>query len=263
MKPLSPHDLAWALRLMPRPVRDAMRKYGRKMVCAGGFVRAAIAREPVSDIDFFAPSKDVADVLAKALCPKDRKVITTDNAFTVVGHRHSLQFIHRWVFERPEDVIASFDFTVARAAFWWQDEIAPAPVQSHWESLCDDRYYEDLAAKRLVYCSPVRNEDAGGSMLRVLKFYQKGYRIPLDSLGAVIARLTMAVDHEQIKDNFDPFDREARVAKVLTALLVEVDPNVDPEHLCHLPTLKEMEAEDAAEKAEPQTIPPAKLSQTE
>ena len=44
--------------------------------------------------------------------------------------------------------------------------------------LCNIRFYPDLAARRLVYTSPLRNEDAGGSILRVLKFYQRGYRIP-------------------------------------------------------------------------------------
>lgn len=225
MKPLSKHDLAWCIRLLPPNVREAMKKYGTRMVVAGGFIRSAIAHEDVNDVDIFAPDKATAEMLALALLPRDRKLITTDNAFTVIGNRYTLQFIHRWTYDRPEKVVESFDFTIARGAIWYD------AAQWTWCTLCDDDFYADLAAKRLVYCSPLRNEDAGGSMLRVLKFYQRGYRIPLDSLGAVIARLAISSDWKQIES-------EERAARVLTAKLVEVDPNIDPEHISHLPTLK-------------------------
>ena len=103
--------------------------------------------------------------------------------------------------------------------------------------MIDDRFYADLAAKRLIYRSPLRNEDAGGSLLRVLKFYQRGYRIPLNSLGAVIARLVNAVDEEKI--GAFAGNHEQKLAKVLTALLHEVDPAIDPEHIAHLPSDEE------------------------
>ena len=116
------------------------------------------------------------------------------------------------------------DDTLKKFGIWWNGK--------EWESLIDDRFYSDLAGKRLVYCSPKRNEDAGGSFLRVLKFYQRGYRIPLDSMGAVIARLVGGVRMDQVNG-------EEQLAKVLTGLLREVDPNVDPTHEAHLPSMKE------------------------
>jgi hypothetical protein len=81
---------------------------------------------------------------------------------------------------------------------------------------------------------------AGGSILRVLKFYQRGYRIPLDSLGAVIARLMKPVDFDKI---IGRTDQEDQLAKVLTGLLREVDPNVDPTHEAHLPAEDKIKAE--------------------
>ena len=78
---------------------------------------------------------------------------------------------------------------------------------------------------------PQRNEDAGGSMLRVLKYYQKGYRIPLDSLGMVIARLTKAFDASKID-----LKNEFETSKIITGLLRQVDPNVDPTREAHLPS---------------------------
>ena len=36
-----------------------------------------------------------------------------------------------------------------------------------------DEFYPDLAARRLVYTAPVRDEEAGGSLLRVRKFIER------------------------------------------------------------------------------------------
>jgi len=97
-----------------------------------------------------------------------------------------------------------------------------------WLSTCSKRFYSDLAGKRLVYLSPIRNEDAGGSLLRVLKYYQRGYRIPLNSFGAVLARLLFSV-----RNRNDMTEEE--MASVITALLVEVDPAGFIDHAAYLP----------------------------
>ena len=68
------------------------------------------------------------------------------------------------------------------------------PSTTLFRSLCSGTFYQDLAAKRLRYTRPARNEDAGGSLLRVLKYYQKGYRIPLESFAGVLTRLISALD---------------------------------------------------------------------
>jgi len=223
-------DLAWCLRRLPAGVLSMLKE--RPLFLAGGFIRDCIAGEPPSDIDIFGPTKDALEAAARKL-GEDARVIETDNAFTVIGKgRLSVQFIHRWTYKTAAEIVPSFDFSIARAAAWYDDK--------GWHSICDDRFYPDLAAKRLVYCCPDRNEDAGGSMLRVLKFYQRGYRIPLDSLGAVMARLIRAVDVKELLSH-GAETHESQWAKVLTGLLHEVDPNVDPTHISHLPSLKEQE----------------------
>ncbi len=222
---LLPEDLKWCLRRLPRKVLDMLKE--RQLFLAGGFIRSCISNEPPSDVDMFAPSKDAAEAAGRALAGKDHRFIETDNAYTVTGvGRLPIQFIHRWTYQTPADLLPTFDFTIARAAIWCDT--------GNWHSLCDERFYADLAAKRLVYCSPVRNEDAGGSILRVLKFYQKGYRIPLDSLAAVVTRLASGV-----KDIGAVFERgEAEVTRRLTGLLHEVDPDIDPTHIAHLPATR-------------------------
>jgi hypothetical protein len=235
MRELERQDLRWALRRTPAAVLKLLKDQPGKVFVAGGFLRACVANEQVSDIDLFVASKELAKVYAMVLEAKagdGAKVYETDNAITVKGYPIPVQIVHRWTWDSCEECISSFDFTIAMAGFWWDaDDATHAPQyrpQPGWRSICDDRFYPDLAAKRLRYTSPIRNEDAGGSMLRVLKFYQCGYRIPLDSLATVTARFVQGV-REYGQD-------EADFARVLTGLLREVDPNIDPSHIAHLPS---------------------------
>lgn len=253
---LSREDLRWALRRTPEAVLKVLEEEAGRLFVGGGFLRACVANEPASDVDLFAPNPDAAKAAAYAVAEKLReggatvRVWRSDNAHTVRGGPLPIQVIHRWTYDTPEQLMASFDFTVAMAGFWWDAQAVETvrPMDHRgvvstthtpgWRSICDPRFYADLAAKRLRYTSPVRNEDAGGSMLRVLKFYQRGYRIPLDSLGAVVARLVQGVrEYGQSEEDF---------AKVVTGLLREVDPNVDPEHIAHLPS--DEERAEGAEK---------------
>lgn len=220
MRKLDKKDLIWAVRRLPLVVKDLMELYPRRIVLGGGYLRAVVANEPVNDLDLFTGSPESAKTFAEALAAKvGRELHITDNAYTIrLPNGTCVQFIHRWSFVFPESLLDSFDFTIACAAIWCSHE-------KQWESLADDDFYSDLAAKRLVYRSPIRNEDAGGSLLRVLKYYQRGYRIPLDSLGSVLART--------VKDFTDL--REPELASEITRLLVVVDPQIDPTHEAHLP----------------------------
>jgi hypothetical protein len=230
MSELIHDDLVYAVNMMPKHLRLMMKQYPRQMVIAGGYVRDRVLGEKPSDIDVFAPDRQVAKewgVDLVAHCGVD-KLIETKNAYTVKTPL-PIQIIHRWTFARPEDVVWSFDFTIAKAAFWYDDTVAREKGhEAHgWVSMVDPQFYPDLAAKRLRYTSPIRNEDAGGSLLRVLKFYQRGYRIPLDSLGATMARLAKGASVSPIRDS------EEHIAKIYTGLLREVDPNHDPEQMAY------------------------------
>jgi hypothetical protein len=230
------HDLAWCLRRTPKKVLQLLKDHPGRVIASGGFVRDCVNGDKVNDLDLFVTSKGLAKPLAQALAG-DNRLHETENAYTVTrGLGLAVQVIHRWAFTDAVALVDSFDFTIAKAAFWWALNPDEPTGSGRWESLCHVDFYADLAARRLVYVSPVREEEPGGSLLRVLKFYQRGYRIPLDYLGAVVARLVMKVD---LSDRAS----EKRWAKVLTGLLREVDPNVDPNHLSHLPSQTE-EVED-------------------
>lgn len=255
MRQLDPHDLSWIVRMLPQQLKELMGEAGDRLVLGGGFIRSSVAGERPNDIDLFCKSKEDACSYAAQLAG-NKKVIETGNAYSIrkVGG-YFVQFIHRWTYDTPRQVLESFDFTIACSAVWFRKDVVSYELGSgetiavfpdKWTSLVDDNFYSDLAAKRLVYRSPQRNEDAGGSLLRVLKFYQRGFRIPLDSLGAVIARLVDGVDYKgvEVLPNFDcPSSlgdtTEKRWAKIITGLLYVVDPLIDPTHEAHLPSMKE------------------------
>lgn len=224
MKTLNNADVRGAVRRLPAKVKEILRTSG-PLFLAGGYIRSCITREPVSDIDLFSATREAAMLLANCLSDGKCRIHQTDNAVSLNLDGTFVQFITRWTFQTPAECVESFDFTIASAAIWWDQD------KKEWQSCCDDAYYPDLAAKRLTYRRPIRNEDAGGSMLRVLKFYQRGYRITLPSLGAVMARCVGGVRMDEIDAKRDnPVERERLVGKAIAGLLKEVDPNsIDPD----------------------------------
>ncbi len=215
-------DRDYCIHRMRDSHRKVLKRYPNQLFVAGGFIRSCISNEKINDIDLFASTPDKAREIAAVVRAFEGKAqYETANAITIRTQPFATQFIHRWTFANPEECIQSFDFTIAKSAIWWDG--------TEWKSACDLRFYPDLAAKRLIYCSPVREEAAGGSMLRVLKFYRRGYRIPMDSLGAVIGRIA-AASGDALMDDGDDLD------SIITGLLKEVDPDIDPDHESHLPT---------------------------
>lgn len=218
---LSEMDCISIVRRIPKELLPVIADHGAFI--AGGFIRSVICREEIQDLDLFARDKDTAKMIA--VLSSGNKYHESDNAYTFKVDGLTVQVIHRWSFDEPVDCIKSFDFTIACAAIILEKQ---TPFQYAVWSICDVAFYRDLAAKRLVYRSPIRAEEAGGSLLRVLKFYQRGYRIPLASLAAVISRLMGGVTAERLKTEPGTPEREQELSEVLAGLLYEVDPlNVD------------------------------------
>jgi len=218
---LRTQDLQHVVSRLPKDVTKLIKE--RSLFLGGGFVRATIAGEKPADIDLFGATKDQLEASARALADSRHgaRVHSSKNAFTVLsGSRMPVQMISRWLYTAPTDLMDSFDFTVAQAIIWYSKNEEGEGGQ--WLSCCHNDFYPDLAARRLVYCSPIRNEDAGGSILRVRKFLTRGYNIQAPALAAVIARLVSKID---IGDPTTLRD-EPYMTKIVCGLLREVDPLV-------------------------------------
>lgn len=215
MTSLSETDKLSILASLPKDVRDLVLE--NKLIIGGGYIRAKIAREKPSDIDLFGTSIEVLQECARQLASdRQARLYKTDNAITVltVG-RIPIQFITKWLYTDAQKLIESFDFTIAQACIH--------PSDGQWVSVCADEFYADLAAKRLVYTRPIREEAPGGSIMRVRKFLARGYWIQSDALAGVIARLVNKIRWDEIR-NENEIQREEWTSKIIKALLREVDP---------------------------------------
>lgn len=208
---LTKGDLNFVVSHLPKDIRLMMAD--SPIFLGGGFIRETISQQKPVDIDLFAPDTDLIAAKSTVLAMnRQGKLHDTPNAVTVLcPPRLPVQFIKRWLFDRPEMVLESFDFTVCQAVVWFERE------SQKWRSECSPSFYPDLAARRLVYTCPHRNEDAGGSLMRVRKFLSRGYNIQAESLAGVVARLTNSVQ------DMDKMDERKR-AFVMSGLLREVDP---------------------------------------
>jgi len=218
MTMLNKTDMHYILSRVPRDIMVLLRE-DPTLFMAGGIIRALIAQEEPKDIDLFGRSQEQLEATADRLISlrenngeKSRKHVT-DNAITVLTPgRLPVQFITRWVFEHADQCKDSFDFTICQAVIHYY------PANQEFLSQTHPDFYADLAARRLVYTSPVRNEDAGGSLLRVIKYVRRGYSVQVNTLGAVCARLHRGVDPARWGGD------EGMLAAVYGGLLREVDP---------------------------------------
>jgi hypothetical protein len=217
MAELIDNDIRYVATRLPKDIRQLLTEHPGKLFVGGGFVRATIAGEEPSDIDMFGGDAVFLEIVAQILVNRrpGSRMHKSKNAITVVTpNRMPVQFITRWTFETAADLVSSFDFTVCQAAIWR----AGNQTNSAWRSNTGDRFYIDLAARRLVYTRPICEEEVGGSLLRVLKYVKRGYSIQVTSLGDVIARLAHKVRDSHMTEN------EADLGRVFAGLLREVDP---------------------------------------
>lgn len=225
MRELLREDLHHVVASMPKDLIALIKKYPSLMI-AGGFIRSVIAGERISDIDIFGPSVEVLKQAAQEIAiSRKGRIHETANAITVLAPpRIPVQFITRWLYTNDQDLIKAFDFTIAQAVILYLKPRKPDDTPAsewfeppgEWKGFCSDRFYEDLAARRLYYTSPVREKEPGGSLLRVRKFLMKGYTIQAWSLGMVIARLIGKIEPEKLG--------HADIGQVIVGLLREVDP---------------------------------------
>lgn len=199
MSALNSRDLNRCVARLPDAVVTAMTEAPGRVFVAGGFVRCAVTGEEIADVDLFVPTSEEAAVLAAKL---GGPMALTDNATTLLGFNPPIQIIRRWAYATAEDLIAAFDFTIAAAAVWNDG--------TGWRSVCHADYYADVAARRLVYLRLADNT-TGGSLNRAFKFARRGYHIPAESLGDLVADVA-APGSAEVRQRVSNRLAEARVS---------------------------------------------------
>lgn len=215
----SPNDLRYVVERLPRDVRSLLSAYPQQLFLGGGFIREVIAGNTPNDIDLFGPDASFVETVARDFAERQRqgsRFHKSHNACTVAEPgRLTVQFITRWTFDDPKKLMESFDFTICQAVVWRNGHKS----NDAWRSCVGERFHLDLASRRLVYTNPIREEEAGGSMLRVIKFVRRGYSIQVTSLGDVIARVMRAYRPERVGGAMTD-------GGVIAGILREVDPSL-------------------------------------
>lgn len=189
MTNLGPITLDKIITTLPVEVVTALKEH--TCYLAGGFIRAIVADEKVSDIDLFVPSQLVADELTSFFARIGCGVHVSGNSVTLRGLSKPVQIITRWTYNTPTEVVNSFDYTLAQACVYWvpQSDV-PGALDGYWQSTVADTFEDDVINRRLVYTAPIRVEEQAGSLFRLFKFYKRGYSVSLETLAKVIARAT-------------------------------------------------------------------------
>lgn len=184
---------------LPASVQRMLRVSGHFL--AGGFIRSVVEGEKPKDIDLFGPTHQDLERYSELLAGS-RGRLKTNNAISVQLPEIQVQFILRWLFNSPEDVIRSFDFTIAQAVVWFDRS---AGRYGEWKGMCAEPFINDVENKQLVYTSPTREENAAGSLLRVNKFLGRGYKIGDEDLARVVARVGIAANavSAEAAENFE------------------------------------------------------------
>lgn len=211
MRQLTKEVVDKVVATLPGPVKRCLRV--SRFFLAGGFIRSIVEGSEPNDIDLWVPSREKAEYYSKLLSGAIKKGrFITRNSISLPSLR--VQFVTRWMFDNPATLIDSFDFTIAQAAVYWDGD--------RWVGVCSDTFLEDTLAKKLVYTSPVREEDPAGSLLRVKKFLGRGFTISDDDLAKVVARVGQAASKETAftlnvdnpVDYVEPYRRVIRGARV-------------------------------------------------
>jgi len=219
---LSDNDTRRVVQTIPKDIREMLSSNAKVMFLGGGYIREIVAGGNPVDLDIFTDTLVRAQLAADDLIKRrggeksgTRKHVSKNAVTVITPNRLPVQFITRWTFDKPHDLVCSFDFTVCQAALWRDGKTS----NSEWKTLTHRDFYRDLAGRNLVYTNPVREEEAGGSMLRVIKFVKRGYRIQVTSLGQVMTQVMTRVFNKIYMEQ-----TSLPPEQIVIGLLREVDP---------------------------------------
>lgn len=133
---------------------------------AGGALTSAFTGMPINDVDFYFKSKeDFINAVAQAYEDSMWCVAATDRAVTFVNHDNVIQLMHFDFFPTTEEVFDAFDFTVCMAAYDLDKK----------EFVFSEDFLKHASQRFLRFHSGTRYPY--GSLMRVLKYQDRGYKI--------------------------------------------------------------------------------------
>jgi hypothetical protein len=178
-----------ALGLIPDDLRAGLMAAGPRAAIAGGFLRTVGTQIWFSrmggpeaapkDIDVFVDSDDGISVVSVPL-RQECDWVRYDRSCTIRREGVPIQVIGEWEFGHPAELIDMFDFSVIRAAMWWDG--------SAWVGIATSTWRRDINCREANYNTTAPNPS--GTLTRIARFAQLGYNIPDGSLASIAVRAT-------------------------------------------------------------------------
>lgn len=133
---------------------------------AGGCLTSAFTGKDINDVDiYFKTKKDFIEAVGNAYDERFWCVAASDRAITFADGQNIIQLMHFDFFENAEAIFDAFDFTIVMAAY----DIDAKDFVFH------DDFLKHAAQRFLRFHSGTRYPY--GSLMRVLKYQQRGYTI--------------------------------------------------------------------------------------
>lgn len=167
---------------LPSPIKEILRT-GDAWI-AGGYILSKITGNPIKDYDIFFKNADahhyaVLELKAAYNNIADIKINEGTTTFKFPDGRPSIQAIGNWYSPNPHSLLDKFDFTISQCALHFNG--------NSYELTLAASFYEDVATRELVY-NP-NDESRGSSIMRVVKYAGKGYKISTEELSKVLEAL--------------------------------------------------------------------------
>lgn len=198
---LEADDVRKVVMSLPDKTREMIRRNPGVAVLAGGYIRAIVTGEQTRDIDVFFTAKSEA---RRCMENSDFAYVEERDLYYHSEEKdQEIQAVWRYPFQHPVDVPNQFDYTVVKAAIWFETSKNPG-----FKSACHERFYRDLARKELVYISD-REVEQNSGFPRLLKYISYGYKIGPESLAEVITKMCLSLDPDKgfngLKDDLQSF----------------------------------------------------------
>lgn len=182
---------------------------------AGGALTSAFTNQPINDVDiYFKTEADFVEAVQQAYDESMWCVAATDRAVTFVYRDSVVQLMHFDYFADANAIFDAFDYTVSMAAF---------DIDAN-EFVFHEDFMKHAAQRYLKFHSGTRYPY--GSLMRVLKYQQRGYtigksdllriglsctKVPLNSWDDLAAAIGGQYGEKALIDTETPFSIDAAI----------------------------------------------------
>lgn len=183
---------------------------------AGGALTSAFTGAPINDVDYYFKSKEAfMDAVSEAYSEMMWCVAATDRAVTFISNDNIIQLMLFDFFPTAEAIFDAFDYTIVMAAYDLDSK----------EFIFHDDFLKHASQRYLSFHSGTRYPY--GSLMRVLKYQQRGYtigkgdllrialccsQVPINSWDDLAATIGGQYGEKAKIDVDTPFSMEAAIA---------------------------------------------------